>query len=91
LILDGPNFKVVDIGDSYSIDDLLIHNPKDRNLGLLISEMTYDEDLPVPIGIFYKEDKPAYDAMMIDQIDKAKVKDVDLQSIIKGPNSWYVK
>ena len=91
LILDGPNFKVVDIGDSYSADDLIIHNPKDRNLGLLISEMTYDENLPVPIGIFYKEDKPAYDNMMIDQIDKAKGKDIDLQSIIRGPNSWHVK
>ena len=91
LILDGTNFKVVNIGSNYSLDDLIVHNPKDRNLGLLLSEMTYDENLPVPIGVFYKEDKPPYDTMMTDQINVAKEKMVDLQSIIKGPNAWYVK
>ena len=91
LILDGPNFKVVNIGTNYSIDDLIIHNPKDRNLGLLLSEMTYNEELPVPIGVFYREDKPTYDTMMTEQINHAKEKKIDLQSIIKGPNAWHVK
>ncbi len=92
LILDGSKFKVVDLSKGFSESDLLIHNPKDRNLGLLISEMTYDEDLPVPIGVFYKEDKPTYDTMMKDQIDKAKsVQKINLQSLIEGPNSWEVK
>ena len=92
LILDGSKFKVVDLSKGLSESDLLIHNPKDRNLGLLISEMTYDEDLPVPIGVFYKEDKPTYDTMMKEQIDKAKsVQKINLQSLIEGPNSWEVK
>tara|TARA_B100002052_G_C15872919_1_gene595565 strand:+ start:1418 stop:2428 length:1011 start_codon:yes stop_codon:yes gene_type:complete len=92
LILDGSKFKVVDLSKDFSESDLLIHNPKDRNLGLLISEMTYDEDLPVPIGVFYKEDKPTYDTMMKEQIDKAKsVQKINLQSLIEGPNSWEVK
>tara|TARA_B100001778_G_scaffold302258_1_gene278804 strand:+ start:304 stop:1314 length:1011 start_codon:yes stop_codon:yes gene_type:complete len=92
LILDGSKFKAVDLSKDFSENDLLIHNPKDRNLGLLISEMTYDEDLPVPIGVFYKEDKPTYDVMMKNQIDKAKsVQKIDLQSLIEGPNSWEVK
>jgi len=91
LILDGTNFKVVNIGANYSLDDLIVHNPKDRNLGLLLSEMTYDQELPVPIGVFYKEDKPTYDTMMTDQISHAKEKMMDLQSIIKGPNAWHVK
>ena len=46
---------------------------------------------PVPIGVFYKENKPTYDKMMMDQINNAKEKKVDLQSIIKGPNAWHVK
>ena len=92
LILEGSKFRVVDLNNDYSKDDLLIHNPKNRNLGLLISEMTYDEDLPVPIGIFYKEDKPTYDLMMSKQIEKAKSNSkLNLQSIIEGPNSWEVK
>ena len=91
LILDGTQLRVVSLGKDYSESDLVVHNPKDRNLGLILSEMTYDEDLPVPVGIFYKENKPTYDSMMIDQIDKSKNKEVDLQSIIEGPNSWNVK
>ncbi|MBI65853.1 MAG: 2-oxoacid:ferredoxin oxidoreductase subunit beta [Candidatus Marinimicrobia bacterium] len=91
IILDGSKFKAVKLGNKYSIDDVLIHNPNDKNLGLLLSEMTYDEDLPVPIGIFYKEDKTTYDQMMTSQIDKAKSSEVDMQSLIEGPNSWEVK
>ena len=91
LKLDGFKLKVVDLNKDYSVDDLLIHDVTDKNLANLVSEMTYDESLPVPIGIFYKEDKPAYDNMMIDQINKVKGKDINLQSIIRGPNSWHVK
>ena len=91
LILEGTQFRVVTLGKDYSESDILIHNPEDRNLGLILSEMTYNEDLPVPIGIFYKENKPTYDFMMTDQINRAKNKAVDLQSIIKGPNPWNVK
>jgi len=91
LILDGTQLQVVSLGKDYSESDIIVHNPLDRNLGLLLSEMTYNENLPVPIGVFYKEKKPTYDFMMTDQINKAKNKPVDLQSIIEGPNSWSVK
>ena len=90
LVLEGTQFKVVKIGSGFSESDLVVHNPRDRNLGLMISEMTYDENLPVPIGVFYKEDKPTYEEMMINQLNSASKK-VDLQSLIEGPNSWEVK
>tara|TARA_Y100000817_G_scaffold307275_1_gene293559 strand:+ start:657 stop:1664 length:1008 start_codon:yes stop_codon:yes gene_type:complete len=91
LILEGTQFKVVALGDDYSDSDLIVHNPLDRNLGLIISEMTYNEDLPVPIGVFYKEEKPTYDSMMLEQLESAKSKNLDLQSLIQGPNPWEVK
>ena len=93
IILDGFSLKVVDIGSKYSIDDLLVHNVKDRNLAILISEMTYDKDLPVPFGVFYKEDKMTYEDMMVEQINesiKRKGKP-DLQSLINGSETWEVK
>ena len=93
IILDGFSLKVVDIGSKYSIDDLLVHNVKDRNLAILISEMTYDKDLPVPFGVFYKEQKMTYEDMMVEQINesiKRKGKP-DLQSLVNGPETWEVK
>ena len=93
IILDGFSLKVVDIGSKYSIDDLLVHNVKDRNLAILISEMTYDKDLPVPFGVFNKEDKMTYEDMMVEQINesiKRKGKP-DLQSLVNGSETWEVK
>jgi len=92
LILDGHNFKVVTIGDNVSLDDLMVHDPEDKTLGLILSEMTYDESLPVPIGILYKENKPTYESMLVKQIEKAKkMSKNDLQAMIAGPNTWHVK
>jgi len=91
LVLEGTTFKVVKLDGNVTVDDILVHNPKDRNLGLMLSEMTYDENLPVPIGVFYKENKPTYEEMMMNQITNAKSKNIDLQSLIEGPNSWIVK
>jgi len=93
IILDGSSLKVVEIGDKYSVDDLLVHDIGDKNLAMLISEMTYNEELPVPFGIFYKEDKKTYEDMMITQINeciKSKGKP-DLQTLINGSEVWEVK
>ena len=93
IILDGFRLKVVEIGKDYSVDDILVHNVKDKNLANLISEMTYDEELPVPFGVFYKKDKLTYEDMMIDQIkDSIKLKgEPDLQALINGQETWEVK
>ena len=92
LKLDGSNFIVVEIGDKYSKDDILVHNKFDRNLGMLLSGITYTPNLPVPLGILYQEQKPSYEQMLIDQIDesiKSKGKG-DLQKTLLGTNHWTV-
>jgi len=93
LILEGATFKVVQIGNNYSIDDILKHNMFDKNLAMLLSEITYIPELPVPIGILYQENKPTYEQMMDEQIQKA----IDshgpgnLEKLITGNNSWIVE
>jgi 2-oxoglutarate ferredoxin oxidoreductase subunit beta len=93
LILEGATFKVVEIGKNYNIDDILKHNMYDKNLAMLLSEITYIPELPVPIGILYKENKPTYEQMMTEQIQEA----IDLKGkgsldkIIAGNNFWLVK
>ena len=93
IILDGLELKAVELGRDYSSDDLLIHNENDKNLGILLCEMTYNDKLPVPFGILYKEEKPTYNDMMVEQINVAiKSKGTqDLQSLINGPETWEVK
>ena len=91
--LEGSTLKVVELNDSNTIDDILVHNYKDKNLAILLSEMTYNKDLPVPFGIFYKENKKTYEDMMVEQIKESislKGKP-DLQSLINGSEVWEVK
>ena len=54
--------------------------------------LTVNEELPTPIGILYKEEKPTYENMMMNQLDNALKKQgkVDIQSIISGTNTWEV-
>ena len=92
LILDGSNFKVVKLGSDYNADDILKHDKEDKNLAMLLSEITYNPELPVPIGILYQETKSTYDDMMTNQIEEAKQKNesADLEKLFFGTNSWVV-
>ena len=92
LKLEGSKFKVLKLEDGFSVDDATVHNYNDKNLAFLLSEMTVDKSLPTPIGILYKEEKPTYEDMMLDQIDLAKSKnsDINIQDIITGNNTWQV-
>ena len=92
LKLEGSKFQVLELDKGFSADDATVHNYNDKNLAFLLSEMTMDSTLPTPIGVLYKEEKPTYDDMMVDQINLAKDKsgDVDLQKIISGNNTWQV-
>ena len=92
LILDGSNFKVVKLGSDYNANDILKHDKEDKNLAMLLSEITYNPELPVPIGILYQETKSTYEDMMTNQIEEAKQKNesADLEKLFFGTNSWIV-
>ena len=93
LILDGANFKIVKIGRDYSINDILKHDMYDKNLAMLLSEITYIPELPVPLGILYKENKPTYEEMMNDQMQQVidSKGEGNIEKLIIGNNSWVVE
>ena len=91
--LEGSNLLGVEIGKDFTVDDILVHNKNDKNLAVLLSEMTYQEQLPVPIGVLYQEEKPTYEDMMVNQINEAiKLNgNQELQSLVDGFETWQVK
>ena len=93
LILENATFKIIQLGDNYSADDVLKHDMYDKNLAMLLSEITYIPELPVPIGILYKENKPTYEQMMNEQMQQAidSKGSGDLEKLIIGNNSWIVE
>ena len=57
-----------------------------------MSEITLDPNLPTPIGVLYKEEKPTYNQMMMDQINQA-TKDKgegDINKLLNMGHTWEV-
>jgi 2-oxoglutarate/2-oxoacid ferredoxin oxidoreductase subunit beta len=93
LILDGYTPRVVnlDLGD-YSVNDLLIHNEKDSTLAFILANMTYNEELPRPMGVLQAVNRAPYEERVVHQIqDEILAKgEGDLQSMLTGEASWLV-
>ena len=93
IILDGYTPRVVNIdqGD-YSVSDLLIHNEKDSTLASILSNMTYSEELPRPMGVFQSIERTPFEARVKDQIENEITTkgEGDIQALLNGDSSWQV-
>jgi 2-oxoglutarate ferredoxin oxidoreductase subunit beta len=91
--LDGFKPVVVSLKDGkHSINDLLIHDEKSRELAFILSELVDYPGYPTPIGIFLDIEKSTYDAEMAAQIDKAIKKEGkgDLEQLLFSGNIWEI-
>ena len=94
IYLDGTNPKVVDIGKKYSVDDILVHNEKDKFIADMLSNFTSDDVFPEPIGVLYCKERATYDGLMEQQMDEAKKKDKSkrkLNDLLNAGDTWEVK
>jgi 2-oxoglutarate/2-oxoacid ferredoxin oxidoreductase subunit beta len=93
LRLNGSQFEIIEIGSQFSIDDTLVHNKKDKNLALLLSDLTYQPEFPKPLGVFYEELKPTYEELLINQIDNAKsnMPNANFDELIRSSHTWEIK
>ena len=92
LRLNGSQLESIEIGEKFTIDDVLVHDVSNKSLAFYLSEITLDPNLPTPIGILYKEDKPTYDEMVNDQVAQA-IKDKgegDLDALLHMGQTWEV-
>lgn len=94
IILDGYKPKVVSLTEGkYSKDDLLIHDEKDTTLAFILANMSSDETLPRPMGVFQAVDRPSYDERVTWQIDQ-EIKmqgEGEIDELLKGDESWEIK
>lgn len=88
--LDGFKPIIVSLEDC-SIDDLWIHNEKDRVKAGLLTRF-FDADFPRPFGVFYSEDRPTYEDALVQQIDDAMEQkgQGNLDDLLKGSNTWTI-
>ena len=88
--LDGFKPIIVSLEDC-SIDDLWIHDEKDRVKAGLLTRF-FDADFPRPFGVFYSEDRPTYEDALVQQIDGAMEQkgQGNLDDLLQGSNTWTI-
>tara|TARA_A100001037_G_scaffold173994_1_gene156064 strand:+ start:230 stop:1243 length:1014 start_codon:yes stop_codon:yes gene_type:complete len=94
IYLDGTNPKVVDIGKKYSVDDILVHNEKDKFIADMLSNFTSNDIFPEPIGVLYCKERATYDDLMEKQMEEDQKKDKSnktLNDLLNAGDTWEVK
>jgi 2-oxoglutarate ferredoxin oxidoreductase subunit beta len=91
--LDGFKPVVVSLKDpNVSVNDVLVHNEKSRELAFILSELTEYPNYPTPIGIFLDISRPTYEDEMKRQIEKAVEKrgKGELDKLLFSGNTWEI-
>ena len=94
LVLDGLKLKAVTIGqDGYTMDDILVHDAKERDIVLHTMLAMMRGELPVAIGVIRDVDAPVYDQAVHQQIEEVKAKKParTLQEMLLSGEVWEIK
>ncbi|MCA9411150.1 MAG: 2-oxoacid:ferredoxin oxidoreductase subunit beta [Candidatus Omnitrophica bacterium] len=93
IAIQGFSPEVVEIGENYSIEDLLIHNESlsEPTLAYLLTRLHFPE-FPVPVGVFRNVEKPEYSDLCRDQIHAAQEKEGkgNLEKLLNSGDTWTV-
>ena len=92
LVLKGSKLEVTTLNKKNSINEVMIHDEQNKIQGLLLSELTYDKNFPTPLGVIYREEKPTYENMLYNQLDKAMEAQGkgDLDKLFNDSHTWEV-
>jgi 2-oxoglutarate ferredoxin oxidoreductase subunit beta len=91
LVLQGLRLTVVDVGEDTS--GLLVHDPTNKLLAALLADLDGAGELPVPVGLFYTEQRSTYDAAFQAQVQSARQKfgPGDLARLLDAGETWTVE
>jgi len=98
--LDGHRPAVVHLDkDGFSPDDLWIHDEKDPFKAQMLARFFDDpkkrekNSLPRPFGVLFEIERPCYEDMLYEQLDKATEQSGkgDLDKLIAGNVTWEIK
>ncbi len=88
LILGRAGLEVVELGEAYREEDLIVHDTSSIGIAWMLSRLEY----PMPLGVIFDIDKPTYSEGLYEQVEHAKVQrgEGDLQSLYFTEDSWTV-
>jgi 2-oxoglutarate/2-oxoacid ferredoxin oxidoreductase subunit beta len=94
LRLDGLKLVPVDLTlGEFVADDCLVYDETDRTMAALVSRLFWQEGLPQPFGVFYREERPTYESLLRQQ--QAAVRKqrgaADLRSLLAAGETWTIE
>lgn len=94
LRLNGFELESIDLSrGKWSVDDCLVYNEGSIELANIVSRMSWLEDLPRPFGVFFREDRPSYEELLQEQIEKITGKrgKGDLSALLNAGDTWMIE
>lgn len=90
--LVGFRPEVVELGDEFTEDDLLVHDETSLQLAYILSSMEHPE-YPAPMGVIRRVEKPTYTAGLLGQVATAQMMkgEGDLDALFRSADMWEVK
>jgi 2-oxoglutarate ferredoxin oxidoreductase subunit beta len=94
--LDGLKPVIVNLSDGISVDELWVHDEKDKTKASMLINFFDDTrkegHFPRPFGVLYEEDRFCYEDAFEQQIKEAIALkgEGDLDKLLKGNNIWTV-
>jgi 2-oxoglutarate/2-oxoacid ferredoxin oxidoreductase subunit beta len=83
--------ELVDV-DEVGADALLRHDAhrEDPSLAFMLSRLSHGADGPTPIGVFRDVERPVYDELLADQLERASAKQGagDLDKLMRSGDTW---
>ena len=92
--LDGLRPEVIDLqGGRWSESDCLVYDETSRELAFVVGRMFWQEELPRPLGVFYREDRPTYEELLHTQIEGVTEKrgKGDLAALLHQGDTWTIE
>ncbi len=89
IVMGRTGFEIVDLGETYSIDDLVVHDVTSISLAWMLSRLEY----PMPLGVIYDITKPTFDEALWGQVAQTKASRGagDLHKLLTASDTWFVE
>ncbi len=82
--------EVAEVGE----DALLVHDEhhEDPSLAFMLSRLSHTAKGPTPVGVFRNIERPVYDELMVDQLERATAKQGagELAKLLHGGDTWQI-
>jgi 2-oxoglutarate ferredoxin oxidoreductase subunit beta len=83
------SLEVIDL-NSDDADEALIHDETNKVLAQMLATMSAPE-LPVAVGVIYREDRTTYDDASRQQVTVARDAKASLQTLLHSGHTWVVE